>query len=350
MGSVTERHRGSTYGPARRLRTSLASMTLLLVAGCGDDDTSADPDDPSTTSTTVAEAAGSIPTGPIVFAGVPPDASEDGTRIYATNVDGSEAAQLFDDAAEAPRWSPDGAAISFFCCDDGNAAHILDVATGEVRPVPQPDPALELYCGSAWTADSKRLACEGFGVDDPSLNGIYTISASGGGDVTRITSNPGFNDIAGDFSPDGTRLVFMRFQDDRPVGLFVADADGGNVMQLPTSGLLLDDSGHAGRWSPSGDRILFVARSAEELHKAIWIVDAAGGQPQPLTMTPACGGPFAPGEHGCYWPSWSPDGRQIVFTRSDDERDAGIYLVNADGSGVAGVAEGEHDQADWGSP
>jgi Tol biopolymer transport system component len=323
---------------------AVSATLILLTAGCSDDEPAGNA--ATTTSTTTAAVTGSVPSGPIVFTRAGP--SEDDAAIYTANVDGSDVTEVFAGSAGGARWSPDGTAISFFCCDDGNAAHILDVATGEVRYLEQPDPTLELYCGAAWTSDGERLACEGFGVEDPSLNGIYTIRVSDGGDVTRITSNPDGNDIAGDFSPGGNRLVFMRFEDEQPVGLFTSNADGSDPMRLPTGNLLLDDSGHAGSWSPSGDRILFVARASEEVHKAIWMVSADGGELQQLPITPTCGGPFEPGEHGCYWPRWSPDGEQIVFTRSDDIEDAGIYVVNADGSGIQPVTGHEDDQPDWG--
>ena len=71
--------------------------------------------------------------------------------------------------------------------------------------------------------------------------------------------------------------------------------------------MILDDSGFGGRWSPDGSRILFVGRTAEDHHKAIWIVDADGADPEQLPITPACGGPNAdPHAYGCYSPSWSP--------------------------------------------
>ena len=55
-------------------------------------------------------------------------------------------------------------------------------------------------------------------MDDPSRNGIYTVRASDGGDMTQITSNPVGGDIPGEYSPDGTRLVFKRFEDEMLAG------------------------------------------------------------------------------------------------------------------------------------
>ena len=184
------------------------------------------------------------------------------TDVYVVNADGSEE-QLLAAGAGPGRWSPDGSEVSIFCCDDGGAAHLLNPDTGEVRRLEQADPTLDSYCGAAWSPDGERLSCEAYGVDDPSLNGIYSVRASDGGDLTRITSNPGGQDTPGEYSPDGTRLVFVRFEDDVPVGYFVTNVDGTGVRQLTPDGMVLDDSGFGGSWSPSGDDILFVARETE---------------------------------------------------------------------------------------
>ena len=68
----------------------------------------------------------------------------------------------------AGRWSPDGSEVSIFCCGDpAMVAHLVEVATGDVRAVATPDPTLELDCGFGWSPDGERLICEGYGIDDP---------------------------------------------------------------------------------------------------------------------------------------------------------------------------------------
>jgi TolB protein len=262
------------------------------------------------------------------------------------NADGTRVEQLFPEAAMAPRWSPDGSEISLFCCDDGMAAHIIHVETGDFRTLPPPDRDIETFCG-LWSPDGTRLACESFGVDDPSLNGIYSIDAEEGGDLQRITSAPDMNDQPGDYSPDGTRLVFQRWNMEGPIAIFITNLDGTGLERLTPPEMVLDESGHSGRWSPTGGEILFVAHTAEGEHKAIWVVSADGGTPQQLPISPACGGPFEPGNFGCYSPDWSPDGEHIIFTRSDG-RGESLYMVNADGSGLVQVTDGEDDAAHWG--
>jgi len=293
------------------------------------------------------------PAGRIVF--MRGDASQEAGVTYTVNPNGSDERQLVPEGdSERPTWSPDGTEIHVFCCSDGMVAHFVDPDTGEVLlALPPPDPSLELFCGGSWSPDGKRISCEGFGVDDPSLNGIYTIRTSDGGGLRRITSPPDGDDIPGDFSPDGKRLVFARWVDDEPVGVFVTEIDGSGLVQISPPDLLVDDAGFAGSWSPDGSQILFVGRASDGAHKEIWIVGADGSSPHRFEMSPACGGSFSDASSaGCYSPAWSPDGSMIVFTRSSwNGKTENIYIVNADGTGPQQVTDGgADDNADWGTP
>ena len=285
------------------------------------------------------------------------------TDVYLVNADGSESdVELLYAEGGAGRWSPDGRDVSVFCCDDpGMVAHIVDVDTGAVRGVETPDPTLELHCAYGWSPDAERLVCEGYGMDDSNRNGIYSVRASDGGDLRRITSNPEGWDIPGDYSPDGTHLVFKRFESDVPTGMYVIDIaeDGagiGEPRQLTPAGTMnLDDTGHAGRWSPDGETILFVAQPAPGHHKAIYSVaigDEGDGAIDQLPIAPGCGGPAGePDAYGCYSPSWSPDGDRIVFTRSEPNgSNESIWIVNADGSALVEVTDGTDDNPVWGTP
>ena len=347
----------------RRVTCLLAAGFLL--AGCGGVTGSSALPAASTAAASPTEAAstdpsldGAVPPGRIAFMrGDPSEGVFAGAGvIYTVNADGSDLQELFsEDGSAGPTWSPDGTDIQVFCCDDGMIAHFVDPATGElVRTLsPPPDPSLEVFCGGSWSPDGKRLSCEGFGVDDPSLNGAYTIRTSDGGDLQRITSNLGGFDAPGDFSPDGGRLVFTRFVDEQPVGVFVTDLDGSGLVQISPPDLVLDDTGFGGSWSPDGSQILFVGQLAEDQHKEIWIVDSDGSSAHRFEMTPACGGSFSdPSSAGCYSPEWSPDGSMIVFTRSSsDGGTENIYIVKADGTGLRQVTDGgTDDNADWGMP
>ena len=118
--------------------------------------------------------------------------------------------------------------------------------------------------------------------------------------------------------------------------------------------MVLDDTGHAGRWSPNGDEILFVARESGDHHKAIWVVNsaAAGGVPRRLAIAPGCGGLLSDVDaYGCYSPDWSLEGDQIVFTRSEpDGSNESIWVVNADGTGLVQLTDGTDDNPSWAPP
>jgi Tol biopolymer transport system component len=153
--------------------------------------------------------------------------------------------------------------------------------------------------------------------------------------------------------------VFMRFESEVPTGLFVADisddgADSGEPRRVTPGGMILDDSGDAGRWSPNGEQILFVGRASQNHHKAIWVVGlgAAGSSPDRLPISPPCGGLLDEADaYGCYSPDWSPDGEKIVFTRSEpDGSNESIWIVNADGTGLVHVTDGADDNPTWGTP
>ncbi len=288
------------------------------------------------------------PNGRIVFTRVDPVL---GHTTYTVNPDGSHVTQLFSSApSEWAHWSPDGTQVSIFCCDDGMAAHIVVYDTGSFRELPPTDPTLEVHCGF-WSSDGTRLACESFGLTDPTRTGVWTIRSSDGGGLTQITSNPDGDDIPGDFSPDGKRMVFVRTDPSGQVGIFVVRVNGTGLRQITPAGMVVDQ-GFGGSWSPSGNTILFVARTDPEHRRAIWVVNSDGSGLHQLPIAPSCGGPFSdPRSISCFDPGWSPDGTKIVFARvSANGTQSNIYTVNADGSDLFRVTNtGGDSQPDWGS-
>ena len=333
----------------------VALSAMLVLGACGGGETTpAPPDDPGSNGSTAAAVP--APDGRIAF-----NRGEGGTDsivTYTINPDGSDEHRLFSDGpSENPRWSPDGTEIQIFCCGDGMVAHLIDPISGAFRTLAPPDPAVEVFCGGAWSPDGERLACEGFGADDPSLTGIYWVRSSDGGGLERITSNPGGDDIPGDFSPDGDRLVFVRVGKGGQTGIFVTGVDGSGLRRISGRDQLVDDI-FGGSWSPDGSQILFVARESEDHHKAIWVVNDDGTSRHQLRIEGTCGGPLSdPASFGCYSPSWSPDGAKIVFVRStpDPSAPAGffenVYTVNADGTELFQVTNGDvDDNPDWGTP
>jgi Tol biopolymer transport system component len=284
---------------------------------------------------------------------------------YTANPDGSDVQRLTPNplctaelprgqcTAEFARWSPDGAEISILAdvCGALNcAAFLVDPDTGVARTIPQPDPALDLACGSAWSPDGSRLACtvfNEFGGGDPTLDGVSTIRASDGGGVARVTDFPA---LVGDYSPDGTRLVIDVPPDSENSHLSVVKFQGGGVRKITPRGLSIGSPGE-GSWSPDGQWILFSAVRDFETHRiGLWAVhpDGSGLHRFPI---PRCGGVRAdPASLGCLRPHWSPNGTEIIFDAFDHLGFHHVYTANADGSGLTQVtASGLEDyDPDWG--
>ncbi len=148
---------------------------------------------------------------------------------------------------------------------------------------------------------------------------IYVRGLGGGAVETPLTRDGG-QSVQPAWSPDGKHIAFHSL---RHGGVWVVAARGGTPRQISTFGA-------RPAWSPDGDRIAFqldehgdVAPNgySAQAGSTIWIVDANGGSPQAITssMQPV-------GGHAA--PSWSHDGRFIVFSVFDGLPDNGVWIVS----------------------
>ena len=202
-------------------------------------------------------------------------------------------------------------------------------------------------------------------------NGEIYVMQGDGAEETNITNNPA-EDIEPSWSPDASRVLFSSYRE-QTANIFTAAADGSDVQQL-TAGPAVAGGAY---WSPDGSRIALY--SFRQQGKGImWVMNADGTDPQPvLTNQPpgpqtACSGGFPAGwfpdseqilfrgsQGGIsalqlcsvktdgsdlkvilseenvrnYYPSLSPDSREIAFT-SDRDGNPEIYVMNADGGAV----------------
>ena len=127
------------------------------------------------------------------------------------------------------RWSRDGRLIAVMTIlyDERIGTAIIRPDGAVERILEIPDQTLNAVC-TVWSPDDERLACEAWDDTDASRNGIYSIRASDGSDLKRLTSPPeGMSDLPGDYSPDGKQLVFKRTTDENAAPLFIVDVAGG---------------------------------------------------------------------------------------------------------------------------
>jgi Tol biopolymer transport system component len=227
---------------------------------------------------------------------------------------------------------------------------ILRPDRGNIATFPQPDPRLQVTC-YVWSPDATRLACEPSGGTEASLRGIYTVRVRDGLDLKRVTSEPG--DRPASYSPNGKRIVFGRFIDEQPVGLFTVKVDGSHLRRITPPGLLIGGD-RFGDWSPSGNDIVFAARrSGPDIRFSIWVVhaDGSGLREMHFTGQPPCGGLRSdPTSRGCFDPTWSPDGKKIAFVVNEPGRTGErIFTSNIDGSDAAPISSADAYYPDWGT-
>jgi Tol biopolymer transport system component len=314
------------------------SVLAQLAGGCSSTDNSS-PDSNWTSPSTMSPSTRSVPTnlsGRIVFERVVSGEKS----VYTVNPDGSNQHKLFGRGAEFPHWSPDGTVVSIFCCDDGMAAHFADPASGRFREIAPPDPSLEVHCG-IWSTNGRAVACESYGKNNTTRDGVYSVRVSDGRGLARITAG---SDAPLDYSPDGSQLLLVR--DGVEPKLLVARLGSPQVDKIPTPGLTLEYGFYAGSWSPTGSVILLSAQAGPERSRGLWLVHADGTMLRRLRIA-GCGAPISdPNSADCSDPGWSPDGRHLVFTMAGD-----LYIAKVDGGDLFQITTtADASEPDWGRP
>ena len=149
----------------------------------------------------------------------------------------------------------------------------------------------------------------------------------------NLTENTAYDEDPS-WLPEGKRIVFTSGRDGNGE-IYVMDADGKNPRNLTQNATHEADPS----WSPDGKRIVFT--SIRDGHvdakwglptSEIYVMDADGKNQRRLTNNP----------HDDYSPSWSPDGRRIVFTSRRDGNGE-IYVMDADGQNLHNLTNHPED-------
>jgi Tol biopolymer transport system component len=231
-------------------------------------------------------------------------------------------------------WSPDSSKVlcNLFSEEGGQPA----TANPDGSGLTLLNPELPLACLN-WAPDGTRLLCTTPEEANPADAGLYTVRSSDAGDLERVSATPpGGLDIGYGYSPDGSRILFARFDSSDHGTLFSVKPDGSDPVQLSPTGLSVIDLGFFDRigadWSPNGSQVVFGAQklSSGRFTTALFVVNADGTGLRQIT----------PSGLGAISAQWSPNGALIAFTSCCGVSQA--WVVHPDGTGLRQVTAPVH--------
>jgi WD40-like Beta Propeller Repeat len=168
---------------------------------------------------------------------------------------------------------------------------------------------------------------------------LWTVGINGGAQTdltnTPFPTAPGANthsdECCGEYSPDGTKIVYANGFNSDP-----AQAESNDIWVMNSNGT--DQHGLTGphdypiqdvgpSWSPDGTKIAFARTGTEDGSDGLYIMDSDG-----TNLTPIMNGPSHVTGYGT---TWSPDGTEIAYDTNN-----GIAVVPATGGTPAPLAPG----------
>jgi len=246
-------------------------------------------------------------------------------EIYTMNADGSNQVNVTSNSLsdDEPRWSPTNNQIAY----QTRRSNIQGGQYSEIFTANPDGTGTNNVSHSLWSdwdphysPDGSRIAYVG------ALTiyaNIWVVNANGSGQLF-LTNNEPKHDRAPSWSPDGSRVIFISADWDKPNNRFkpdtaeiwVASADGTSLLRLTNNSA----GDLAPNWSPDGTKIVFSSNRGGKYD--IWVMGADGSNPQRLTDSSG----------GNYTPLWSPDGSEIAFISYRDGNEKRLFVMNADGS------------------
>ncbi|MDO8494481.1 MAG: Tol-Pal system beta propeller repeat protein TolB [Deltaproteobacteria bacterium] len=251
--------------------------------------------------------------------------------IFLADYDGANTKMITDPktVSFSPKFSPDGRGIIYTSYLSGRPEiYITDLAGNQTRLTRNGQSNIT----PAFSPDGRKIAFTSTVEGDPDL---WLMNVSGIM-IGKLAPHLG-TDIAPAFSPNGAEMVFAS-ERSGDLHLFKMNADGSAMKRLTFVGKFNDSPA----WSPDGSRIAFCGRDRGEFD--IFTMNADGSFIQRIT-------PLGDGSNT--HPSWSPDGRYLVFdTTRENNTPRGeptIYIMRFDGANPRRVSEGKGMLPAWGS-
>ena len=288
-----------------------------------------------------ADAAGHD--GRIAFVQV----SGSGTDIFTMKPDGTDVKQITSFGTSGGQvglvaWSHDGKQLVFSAVPSANDSvqlWMMDAHGGNEHLLLDDPSNADLH--PSFSPDDSKIAFARCG----SINcAIFSVRVDGTG-LTAITNfnRPDVIDLWPEYSPDGKKIAFTSLNRNNGFlcAIYTVDAHGLNFHLVTPPRL----TAFQPDWSPDGTKIAFSTNSSSStiLDEEIWVINANGTQPRPLTENNRHWNGYLSGPHD-YSASWSPMGNKIVLEQdTPDFSSSAIYLINPDGRGKTLIFQGRQN-------
>ena len=245
--------------------------------------------------------------------------------IWAVRPDGSGRTSLLRSSqnAKRARISPDGRWVAFDGAPPGKPA----MSDFEIQVIRRDGTGRRTLTHSVasntdaqWSPDGTLVSFARAPNFEFAKAWVWIVSRDGSG-LRRVARGQ-----FGRWSPDGTQMALDTPTSASQGDIFVVDADGSN-RRLVLASPELDQPAD---WSSDGRRILFTRFHSEGPGSSVWVVNVDGTGARRL----------ARGVAG----SWSPDGRQIVYTSDFPGR---LVVMRADGTGKHPIGKLVGAEPDW---
>jgi Ca2+-binding RTX toxin-like protein len=180
-----------------------------------------------------------------------------------------------------------------------------------------------------WSPDAKQIlftSNRGGGAD-----AIWIMNADGSG--PRQLTNSGLRELQADWSPDGSRIVFTRQISPGQFELFMMNADGSGQVQLTNSPG--NATAYGGHFSPDGQWIVFTMDGPSGNDDVGGLIRPDGSGQTPLTALGL----------NVYSPDFTSDGKRIVFW-SDSDGDRDVYSMAVNGTDIRNLTNSSADSED----